>query len=142
MTIDIVPYEAVGRLRFGMNRDDVVGILGEPRIVSMRPEGEVRLIYEDRQFTVGPKGLVEVGLLPEASVSIMGVNVFGDPKSFINICDLDTEPKEILGFIVFLNLGITMTGFHDRDESQKAVTAFARGRWDASRAQMTPFRFR
>ena len=47
---------------------------------------------------------------------------------------------EYVGFIVFLGLGLTLTGFHDGNDSQRAVTAFARGRWDHLRSKLRPFR--
>ena len=43
------------------------------------------------------------------------------------------------GFIVLLNLGITLTGFHDDDIYQRAVTVFARGRWDGQLSDLKPF---
>jgi hypothetical protein len=32
-----------------------------------------------------------------------------------------------------------MTGFHDDDESQKAVTVFAKGRWDGMKAKFKKY---
>jgi hypothetical protein len=36
----------------------------------------------------------------------------------------------VLGFLVFTRLGVTTTGYHDDDESQRALTIFPRGTWD------------
>jgi len=44
-----------------------------------------------------------------------------------------------VGYVVLLQLGLAMTGFHDGDLSQKAVTAFARGSWDTLRPKMKPY---
>jgi hypothetical protein len=72
-------------------------------------------------------------------VTVRGVNVFSGPDAFPKLCRMDGAPQEVVGFIVLLSLGITMTGFHDFDEAQKAVTAFARGRLDFAKPDMKPF---
>ena len=74
--------------------------------------------------------LVEIAFLKTAKVMLNGIDVFGDPGSFARIAELDDEVFEFYGFLVFFGLGITLTGFHDKDEAQKALTMFHRGRWD------------
>jgi hypothetical protein len=44
-----------------------------------------------------------------------------------------------LGFIVLLNLGITLTGFHDEATDERAVTVFTRDRWDSIKEKLKPF---
>lgn len=141
MTIVIEPYEAIGLLHFGMSQDDVVASMGEPQRLTKTRDGNPILWYNDNELNViiENDGLVEVGFSPEAPVSIRGIHPFTDPDAFTKLCKLDGSPHEMLGFIVLQNLGITMTGFHDNDESQKAVTTFTRGRWDALASQMKPF---
>jgi hypothetical protein len=43
---------------------------------------------------------------------------------------LDPEPVERLGLLVFRRLGVTTTGYHDDDESDRALTVYAPGTWD------------
>jgi hypothetical protein len=43
------------------------------------------------------------------------------------------QPYEDVGYIIFYKLGIAVTGFHDNDESQKAITIFEEGYWDDSK---------
>ena len=137
--INIVPYEAVGPVRFGMNLQEIREALGEPELITKDRRGNDVLRYEGMSVTVASAGAVEVGLLPELRVDIENIDVFNTPSAFNRLCIMDGSPQECLGFIVFLKLGITLTGFHDRNESQKAVTAFVAGRWDAMRPQMKPF---
>lgn len=139
MIVTIEPYEAIGPLRFGMSRDEVVAAIGNPKRVSNNRRGNPVLWYDWLNVIIEPDGLVEVGFGPEAPVSIGGMNPFSDPDTFINLCKLDGSPHEVLGFIVLQRLGITLTGFHDNDESQKSITAFARGRWDVLNSKMEPF---
>jgi len=51
----------------------------------------------------------------------------------------DGSPYEYVGFIIMLQLGMTLTGFHDADESQKAVTVFSPGRWDQLKPQFRSY---
>ena len=57
---------------------------------------------------------------------------------FRTLIDADKQPFELLGFIVLLNLGITLTGFHDEATDERAVTVFTRGRWDSMRKKLKP----
>ncbi|WP_137173105.1 hypothetical protein [Massilia sp. HP4] len=38
-----------------------------------------------------------------------------------------------------IQLGITLTGFHDNDIDQKAITVFERGRWSDLISELKPF---
>lgn len=51
----------------------------------------------------------------------------------------DGNPMVDLGFIFLLNLGITLTGFHDCDAPQKAITLFERGAYEDEAHRMKPF---
>ena len=52
------------------------------------------------------------------------------PGGLSQLLKEDSCPYEYVGFVVLLDVGITLTGFHDGDVSQRAVTAFRQGRWD------------
>jgi hypothetical protein len=131
-TFDIQPYIGALPVRFGMSRV------------------EVRALLPQSAQTVGQQlddcfGLVRVGCEHEAVVELgFGPGGFWlhfsghelwtpqqqpDPLPFL--LRLDSHPLEIHGFLVFRELGVTVTGYHDDDESQRAITCFVRGRWDA-----------
>jgi hypothetical protein len=141
MTMVVEPYESVGALQFGMRQDEIVAAIGEPQRITKNYMGNSQLWYDDNKFNVVVEGdrLAEVVLSPSIEMSIRGINPFTDPTGFASLCRLDGSPCEALGFIVLRNLGIALTGFHDKDESQKALTAFARGRLDIVESQMKPF---
>jgi hypothetical protein len=138
--ITIIPYEAVGQIRFGMSLDDVISMLGRPDITDEDRSGEVMLYFGALNVTITSEGVAEVGILPQIPVTIGDVSVFSDPEALEKLCRMDGEPKESLGIVILYNLGISMGGFHDFDESQKAVTAFSRGRWDFVRSETRDFR--
>ena len=52
---------------------------------------------------------------------------------------IDGNPKEFVGFIVLLTLGIAFTGFHDGEVSQIAVSLFAKGGYDELKPKMKDF---
>ncbi|MEO8362647.1 MAG: hypothetical protein ABI672_21660 [Vicinamibacteria bacterium] len=139
---DIRSYEGVGPVWFGMTPDQVHAAIGEPirQARNRRDEadeswGVVSVRYDGKERTV-----VEVGLVPPARVFLEETELFSaqDPMRLLMVND--PAPMEYLGFIVFFHLGVTLSGFHDRDPSQEALTAFAPGRWDHLRSAMRPYR--
>jgi len=136
MMLEIESYASAGPLKFGMGYDDVKSSLGEPLSQEKSRLGDTIVRYDGFGATVADTGVVEAYFLPTTEVSVSGVEVYEDAHAFQKLCALDGAPKEFLGFIILLKLGITLTGFHDGDQSQKAITAFARGRWDRLSGEM------
>lgn len=138
---EITPYKSVGPIRFGMSADELVGAVGDPVKFTKNGLGELDYKYSGFRVALSSKDntVVEVGLVPETEVVIDGVKIFSSPDSFTKLVKKDGDPYEYVGFVILLNLGITMTGFHDKDESQKAVGVFAKGRWDGVRLQLKKF---
>jgi hypothetical protein len=129
---EIKPYEGAGSVRFGMTAPEVTSALGEPRRKGANRKGEPDWSYGDYsiRFSKAEGALVEIGFLKSATVLFEGIDVFRDPDCFARIVARDRDVFEFYGFLVFFGLGITLTGFHDNDEAQKALTVFQRGRWD------------
>jgi hypothetical protein len=115
-----------------MTKLEVSSLLGEPKRRGVNRRGEADWPYGDcsARFSKLEETLVEVGFLKSALVVLKGIDLFHDTNSIKRIAALDGNIYEFYGFLVFLDLGITLTGFHDNDESQKALTVFACGRWD------------
>jgi len=140
ISFEIVPYVGALPVRFGQSEDDVVLLLGDPQLRSTNYFGNPSLHYGPVNFGFkNGNGVVHAGFSPGSIVKVAGLDPFA-PSGFDKLVALDADPMEVLGFVVLLNLGITFTGFHDDDDSQKAVTAFVRGQYDELRAEMTPFR--
>lgn len=138
--MEIVTYKSVGPIEFGMSSDQVIGVSNPPLHTETNQFGEDVLDLGAVRVSISPlAGVVEVGLLPEAHPLISGIEIFQSPWALRRLVALDGAPKEIFGFVVLLNLGITVTGLHDGDVSQRAVTAFAEGRWDRFKQEMKPF---
>jgi hypothetical protein len=79
-----------------------------------------------------------IGFVPGVSVEYDGYSVWTH-EAFNRLCLLDGQPKEVVGFVVLLSLGLAFTGFHDGDESQKAVSMFAEGGYEDLIPKMRDF---
>jgi hypothetical protein len=137
MAYEILSYAGAGALRFGMSPEAAQNILGSPRFARI-DRGRFRemyglgpaLTYEelDQQFW-----LVEIGFVKSAGEVRLGkCDLFGEDSQTVlrELCAADPGVKEIAGTLVFPELGLSATGFHIGPEESRAVTAFARGRWD------------
>lgn len=133
----ITSYVGVGPLRFGMRRAEVHNLLGAPpRTRKSRFSSESRDFWFDNglQLTFSEPGdLVEIGLYPNlANVEFNGIRLFEESGVAVMkaLRGLDSSPLEKVGVTIFLQLGLSVTGFLHDDGNEKSVTAFAKGRWD------------
>ena len=139
----IISYVGAKPLLFGMTERQVEDFVGPPRIMRTNTQGELAAWYESFsiRYSKQDKELVEIGFLKTARVTILGINPFTQKNGFRELLRHDSCPYESFGFIILLDLGITLTGFHDDDPNQLAITAFARGRWDDWKKNLKKFQF-
>lgn len=130
-------------LMLGMTRAEIDAALGE----TAKPDGEGHpgepaFVYEaaSARVVLREGRAVELALWPPAQATFGGRSLFGNPDVWREIVEADGDAHETFGFLVLRNLGLTLTGFHDDDPGQLAVTAFEPGRWDAVASGMKPFR--
>ncbi|CAG0936463.1 hypothetical protein TFLX_05338 [Thermoflexales bacterium] len=141
MRFDIVSYLSVGPIRFGINQEELAVLMGRPGWIGKDWLGETDYQYPDFsvRFAKEDHSLVEVGFSPSAKLFFEGIDIFNEHESLTKLLRRDGYPLEFMGFIILLEIGITLTGFHDSDESQKAVTVFAKGRWDELKPSLKPY---
>ncbi len=152
-SFDIRPYEGALPLTFGMSVDSVHGRLGTPERVSRIWDNTGHTHYWHNScvnFAFDNDGrLKHCGFGPGAyTLSLNGTNIWlpdshADPNPIL--LSLDPQPLEYVGFLIFLQLGVTTTGYHDDDPGQHAVTAFVRGDYDemipeATQPDLSPYR--
>ena len=138
----IVPYKSFGQLMFGIStKEDCLLLLGEPNRCKINREGLEELYYERFivRFGASSRRLQECTLLPHAEAKIGDFKVTWDKDFLARVCYFDGSPKNIYGFIVLPSLGIAVTGIHDNDASQLAITVFSRGDFDSLLAKASPF---
>jgi len=143
---DIKTYVGAGHLRFGMNQAKVEQLIGTAARQKKGFSGGATEYRRDNglltTYDSGTNELVEIGFSRNILELEYGdIKIFAEPPKevFKNLANLDGNPYESVGFIVLLKLGITLTGFHDDDINQRAVTAFTRGRWDDLMQDLKPF---
>ena len=136
------PYKSFGSLHFGVStREDCVAYYGEPKDVRTNREGVEEFHYEAFivRFDSNTNAVRECTLLPRATAVIGDIELTWDQEFLRRACNRDGGPMDVYGFIVLKNLGIAVTGIHDGDESQLAVTAFSEGDFDDLLGEAAPF---
>jgi len=144
MEFSIHPYEGASPITFEMTAAAVEALLGPPDVVRLNELGErdeLRGKISVRYSSVDNK-VVEIAFVPGVAVSLHGCSLFEAQDLVDFLLNLDPYPLEFVGFLIFLRLGITVTGFHDQDEAQKAITVFREGRWDEFRREAQVFKKR
>ena len=126
----VEPYVSVDSLRFGESVGiDYLKIKGNPESIQKNQSGDEELIYPDAVFRFDRETsrFRECTLLPYTTAEIGGIRVTWDREFLKACCFADGTAVESYGFVVFRRLGIMVSGIHDDDASQLAITAFAPG---------------
>ncbi|PHS00954.1 MAG: hypothetical protein COA78_23225 [Blastopirellula sp.] len=137
----LVPYVGARPVTFEMTAADVEEILGPAEAVNMNDLGErdERRGPMNVRYSQDDGKVVEIGFDPTAGLLFHGSNLCNESSLVEFLLQFDPQPFEWVGFLIFLELGITATGFHDEDESQKAITVFRKGRWDEFRDEFNAY---
>lgn len=139
--IAIEPYATVAGVNFGSSEAEVIAVFGEPddRLINRVQEIELRYKLFTVRFDNPLQCFREFTLLPGCPASINGLEIEWTPSFLGKIQDLDSDLMEVAGFVVSLKLGVSFSGFHDDDDSQRAIHVFRKGGWDRFKARMKPF---
>jgi hypothetical protein len=137
-TFEIRPFEGALPIRFGMPRDEVHEILGSPetlgtlRSIKATSDDWTRYGLNVRYHLEG--GVAHIGFRPGHCVLRLADRVIWTPDEIVDpnwtLLSLDPAPKELLGFLIFMKLGVTTSGYHNGDASQHALGVFSQGEWD------------
>jgi hypothetical protein len=138
LKFEFEPYKGPIPLEFGMTQSEVSQVLGAPPKYSRPPNeygrarddyGYIGVNFDEHgkaaEFCFSPSNEFSLVYL---GTTIIGQGAVNDPISIFK--RIDPKPKETLGFLVFLGLGVNTTGYHDNDNSQRAINVFKRGFWD------------
>lgn len=142
---EIVSFESAGPLRFGMSPFEVTAILGKPSTAAPNWQGTLCYSYFDPglNLNIGFGGAGQTtdhfGFGRESTVQFRGVDFFNDRAAWRRLIEWSSDYHECLGFLVFCDLGIALTGFHDEDPDDLAVTVFVRGAWEPRRARFKAY---
>jgi hypothetical protein len=137
----ISAMRGVGPVRFGMTADQVAAALGPAEVSTRNAEGEI----EERRGEVivrydpDSEMVVEVAFGPGTLVTIDTIPIMQSDDPVGVLLARSENVVECLGFLVFLDLGVTLTGYHDDDPAQRALTVFGAGRWEPLSEHFTEF---
>jgi hypothetical protein len=126
---------------FGILKNQCLELLGDPVTCRINREGFEELKYKELivRFDPKSKGFCECTLLPFTNGDICGIEITWDKDFLAKACSLDGSPLDIYDFIVLRKLGIAVTGIHDGDRGQLAITIFSEGFFDSMLAKGRPF---
>ncbi len=142
---DLQSFVGALPLRFGMTPDQVRGILGQDCTESKNFLGGVSLSYyrPGCDASVGFDKLsglaTHFGFGRLSSVRFRGLDVFGDSTAWQSIVRMSGDCHEWVGFIICCDLGLKLSGFHDEDISQLAISVFPEGDYERHRPKFTPY---
>ena len=143
---EIVPHAGAGSIKFGMTPEQVENAIGVTDTSIINDQDELVEFRSAMNITYSKA--------PQHRVCHIGFGrqmeevMFGETPVFrVNpdlvikkIMELDPEPYLFVGFIIFLKLGITLTGFHDDDIDNKALAVFEHNEYEEYIHAMKPFK--
>lgn len=135
-----IPFVGPLPLRFGMTPKEVAELVGDPERVFPDPFGNRSELRSD--YSLGYDA--ESDQLIEAVFS-KGELLFHEIDLFtvVNVIDFlrkyDATPQMAVGMIFFVKLGLRLSGFHDGDELQRAISVTTSGHWDEFLEDFVPF---
>lgn len=140
--IKVNSYKDVNGLTFNSVESDALEIFGEPVRQCFNREKEKEFYYRNfiLRFDSKTGGFREFTLLPELVGTINEVPIDWDGGFLDWLGSKDSDLKEVLGFVLSLNLGIAVAGFEDGERTQLSIHAFRIGDWDLFKNRMRPFK--
>ena len=139
-TFTFDPFVGPSPLRFGMTPEEVAALVGNPTRVFPDPFGNrsesrsgCSLGYDANS------GLLTEAVFSKGELLFHGVNLFAIADVIDFLRKYDASPQTAVGMIFFVKLGLRLSGFHDGDESQKAIGVTTSGHWDEFVEDFIPF---
>jgi hypothetical protein len=142
---EIIPYSGTNLVTFGMKPYQVERVLGKSKIKSKDHQGRFDESWPGINVGYSESDIVDhIGFSKHMKNIIFSrINLFGLPSSVVlrELMEIDTDPMEYLGMVIFLKLGFYLTGFEDDGEDDdKAAALFVHGRWDSRMSKMKKFK--
>ena len=142
--IVIKPYESVGLIHFGQSINEVISCIGKPDRIDTISDNDTGYYYSWGliRFSSQTLGVVEVTIFPREEVYVEGINIFKElkqVKQLAKLANLENNAFECLGILFLMDLGIALSGFH-RKETDRVVSAFAKGQVDLLRDFFKPYK--
>lgn len=129
--------KALGSFEFGMTPKEVVAVMDEEpsQIVNSSFNADTKTFYyTDMSMVYENDKLVEINVIP-AKIAVAFTNeIISGPNKTVDTVQFLKEQSndciEQVGFLIFNELCIAISGLHDNDSSQENISLFIKGRWD------------
>jgi hypothetical protein len=142
MIFDLAPNLGLLPLTLGMSHAEVSAALNDAGKADIRRQaGEAAFLYCDSTVlcVFRANRAVEISVSPYNVVNFDGVDLFDGGEAWRLLIVHEPAPQETLGCVIMKSLGVTFTGIHDGDWSQRSVSVFEAGRWDGLNLPIKPF---
>jgi hypothetical protein len=146
MDWEIVSFEGVGPIKFGMTPGEVEKLLGKPLAADEDDHyrKEVRTV-DVPSVTYEDNAVVEIEAFSEVkNVLLDKIRLFQDPPLDVlrQLEELNKGARINVGVLLFENLGIATGRLDSRVPLEHSVTAFRKGYWDTSSHRFTQISFK
>jgi len=108
----IIPYEAVGEIKFGMTEVEVEKLFDTQPIVRKSWSGNKNLVWDNLRVGFSKEGVVqECSFFPDGKYQAVfnEYDLFANDLAFNELCK-NERPLEVSGCLVFMDSGISVTG--------------------------------
>jgi hypothetical protein len=145
MKFEIVSFEGPLPLRFGMSPAETMSVLGTPESSGPNWRGVLCHDYYQSGLSLsigfgGEGGTTNhFGFGRGSSVRFRDVDFFANRNDWRALLLQSTDFHLLLGFLIFCDLGIALTGFHDDYEDDLAISVFPKGEWEEDRQKFKPY---
>lgn len=144
MTLKFEPYIGASPLNFGMSIVEATAILGEPRsrqTNTFGPVGQELTFNEIRLAFDADERLYQIGFDKSFSGSLLfeDIDILHHPDALKVLLQRDREPYVWVGFVMLMNLGLRLGGYHASADEGRTVSIFNRGRYDSKIPRFKPF---
>lgn len=139
--MDVFSYVSVDGVKFGADETALILRFGAPKQRRKNREQELELWFDGfiLRLEANSGAFRECTLLPSFVVALNGKPISWGAEFLTRLSADDPDLRLVHGFVISLRLGVALSGFHDGDESQKAIHFFRRGDWDMFLPKMRPF---
>jgi hypothetical protein len=139
--LKLSPYQSVGELHFGDSHEKANEVFGDCLYEKKNRGGELEKHYKDFTLCFTPDALRfrECTVHRNVAVALEGRVVDWSLDGLLSLCREDESPMEYHGTIILFSMGVALTGLEEGADSDRALTVFARGDWDALKGKMKSF---
>ncbi|MDR2926150.1 MAG: hypothetical protein LBU76_09445 [Azoarcus sp.] len=123
----IESFVSVGKIKFGMTRDEVIDIFGKEPVSEYKSwRQKINLMYSDECINIilNKKGIVDEITFTEGNNDIIFEEKSLYGKDVIKFLSSRDKPIKLPGDIIFINIGIGFLQYKHKED--KAITVFAK----------------